>query len=276
MATWLLGFGLTLFLALEGGGYDSVIRDQVGIVVWWIAVVGLLAGALPVRKPGMLSLAGIALLAGFALWTATSLIWTESVERTTNDLARVLTYLGIFVLAVMIRGPRGARQMATAVGSCIALVSLIALVSRLQPSLIPEATEAAEILGGGRGRLAYPLNYWNGLAELMAIGLPLMLFVATSTRSRALRAVAGGLIPAVGLALFLDFLEDRLDCGACGARRIRCLQRRPSSEGGWPSCSRLRAPAFSSPLRQARKLWRLDTPVLSPPSRAMSFSSWSS
>lgn len=205
IATWLLGFGLTLFLALKGGGYDAVVRGQVGIVVWWIAIVGLLVGTLPVRKPGILVLAGMTLLAGFALWTATSLLWTESAERTANELSRVLTYLGVFTLAVMIRGRKGARQMVTAVGASIALISLIALVSRLQPSLIPEANHVAQFLSGGRGRLSYPLNYWNGLAELIAIGLPLMFFIATSARSRVLRAVASGLIPAVGLALFLTF-----------------------------------------------------------------------
>ncbi len=205
IATWLLGFGLTLFLALEGGGYDGVVRGQAGIVVWWMLVVGVMVGALPIRKPGMPALMAVAVLTAFTLWTATSLIWTESAERTANELARAMTYLGVFVMALMVRGRGGTRRMANAVGSSIAVVSVLALVSRLQPSLIPEANQVAQFLDGGTSRLSYPLNYWNGLAELIAIGLPLMLFIATTARSRFLRAASEGLMPAMGLALFFTF-----------------------------------------------------------------------
>ena len=68
-----------------------------------------------------------------------------------------------------------------AVASAIALVGVLALLSRLHPSWFP-ADNTAEALGAARSRLNYPLNYWNGLAALIAIGMPLLLAIATEAR----------------------------------------------------------------------------------------------
>lgn len=205
MAAWLLGFGLVFYLSLQGGGYDTVVRNQLGIAIWWIAVVGVLAGALPVRRPNRLALVALGLLLGFVAWTAMSLAWTESQERTMSELSRVFTYLGVFGLALLIRGSRGARHTVTAIGTAIALVALIALASRLHPDWFPAASLTTQFLGGTQSRLSYPLNYWNGLAELIAIGLPLVLYIATSARSLLARAIAAGVLPAMALAVFFTF-----------------------------------------------------------------------
>lgn len=210
VATWMLGFGLVLYLSLKGGGYDPVVNGETGIVVWWIVVVGVLAGAMPVRKPSRPVLIALGLLGGFAVWTALGLISTESSERTARELARALAYLGVFALALMIRGSRAARHMISAVGTAIAVVALIALASRLRPEWFPEAAETVRFLSGAQNRLSFPLNYWNGLAELIAIGLPLMLYMATSTRNILLRSFMGGLIPAVALAAFFTFSRTGL------------------------------------------------------------------
>ena len=49
-AAWTLGFVLPLYLAMRGGGYEAVLRDQVGVALWWILLVGVLVGALPARN----------------------------------------------------------------------------------------------------------------------------------------------------------------------------------------------------------------------------------
>lgn len=216
VAAWLMGFGLVFYLSMEGGGYDTIVRNQVGIAIWWIAVVGVLAGALPVRKPNRLALVALGMLLGFVAWTAISLAWTESQERTGGELSRVFTYLGVFGLALLIRGPRGARHTVTAIGTAIALVALIALASRLHPDWFPEASVTAEFLNGAQSRLSYPLNYWNGLAELIAIGLPLVLYIATSARSLLVRTVAGGVLPAIALALFFTFSRSGTGAAIAG------------------------------------------------------------
>ena len=216
VAAWLLGFGVVFYLAMEGGGYDILVRNQVGIAIWWIAVVGVLVGALPIRRPNRLVLVAFGLLAGFVLWTALSLFWTESQERSASELSRVLIYLGVFGLAILIRGTRGTRHMVAAVGTAIALIGLIALTSRLQPNLIPGAGPPAEFIVGALSRLSYPINYWNGLAELLAVGLPLVLYVAISSRSIFTRVIAAGVLPALILTIYFTFSRSGTGAAIAG------------------------------------------------------------
>ncbi|MFN8163869.1 MAG: O-antigen ligase family protein [Solirubrobacterales bacterium] len=199
---WLLGFGLIVYLGLSGGGFDPLVSGQVGVAIWWILLVGVLVGALPRRRPGTLALCVLALLAGFVLWTAFSLRWTESTEKTAIDLARVATLLGVFALALLSRGRRAAGQMVAAVGAGIVFVTIVALLSRLHPAWFPEASETGRFLHTGKERLSYPLDYWNGLAALIGIGLPLLFQTANGAKSILVRGLAGASLPAMLLALF--------------------------------------------------------------------------
>jgi hypothetical protein len=205
VSTWLLGFGLVLYLGLKGGGFDPLIHDQVGIAAWWVLLATAAVGALPRRRPSTLAWVALGLLTAFLIWTALSLIWTESSEKTAEELALVAGYLGVFALAVFNRRPRGARWMVAAVGSAIAVVAVVALLSRLHPAWFPSANQTAQILDFGQERLSYPLNYWNGLATLIAIGLPLLLQIATGARQLAFRALAAAAMPALMLAAFFTF-----------------------------------------------------------------------
>lgn len=204
-AVWLLCFTLVAYLGLEGGGYDALISDQVGLAIWWLLLLGVLVGAFPRRRPDSLALTALALLAAFVAWTALSLTWTESLDKTWADLARVLGYLGAFGLAIALRGPGDGRRIVGAVASAVLLVALVGLLSRLHPSWFPDAGETAVFLGDSRERLSYPLNYWNGLAAMIAIGLPALLAAATAARTPALRVLAAAALPAVGLASFFTF-----------------------------------------------------------------------
>ena len=202
VSTWILGFGLVVYLGLKGGGYDPLIHDQVGIAAWWIILGGVLVGALPRRRLGILAWCVLGLLAALVAWTALSLNWTESTDKSGADLARAATYLGVLCLALFARGSKGARHLVAAVGTGIAFVSIVALLSRLHPAWFPNAEETAKFLVGSRNRLAYPINYWNGLAALIAIGLPLMLQVATCAKAAVLRALVAATIPAMALTAF--------------------------------------------------------------------------
>lgn len=212
---WLLGFGLIAYMGLEGGGYDALVHDPVGIAVWWVLLAGVLVGALPRRRIGATALTALALLAAFVLWTALSMSWTESVGRTFADLARVSGYLGVFALAVAIRGSDNGRRMLAAVAAGIALVAIVALLSRLHPAWFPAGAQTAQFLSGNEERLSYPIHYWNGLAALLAIGLPLLLQLACGARSVAVRALAAAALPILGLTAFLT-----LSRGGIGAAVI--------------------------------------------------------
>jgi O-Antigen ligase len=199
---WALGFLLIVYLGLEGGGFDPLVTDQVGVAVWWVLLFAVAVGALPRRTPTTVALCALGLLASFAIWTALSLIWTESTEKTATDLARVATYVGVFAIALLSRGPRGVRHTVAAIAAAVGVLTVIALLSRLHPSWFPSGNQTGQFLETGRERLSYPLNYWNALAALLAIGAPLILYVATTARHLAVRALAAAVVPALCLVAF--------------------------------------------------------------------------
>ena len=65
-----------------------------------------------------------------------------------------------------------------AVGAAIAFVGLLAAALAPRALLVPARQVSCP--RSSRGRLAYPLNYWNGLAALMALGIPLVLVPRSS------------------------------------------------------------------------------------------------
>jgi hypothetical protein len=199
--SWLLGFVLVVYLGLEGGGFDILASGQVGIAIWWILLLGFAVGAFPRRRPGPAALALIGLLVAFVAWTALSLTWSESFEKTALDLARMLTVLGVFALAVVTRDRGGSEHMVHALAAGIFVISAVALLSRLHPSWFPAAAETGQFLETGRERLSYPLDYWNGLASLIGTGLPLMLVIAARAKTVLVRALAAAAMPAMLLAL---------------------------------------------------------------------------
>jgi O-antigen ligase len=213
---WLLGFGAVVYLGLKGGGYDPLVHDQVGIAAWWILLGTVLVGALPRRRLGPLGWAALGLLGAFLAWTAFSLSWTESSERTFAEIARVGGYLGFFALALLARQRGGARRMVAAVACGVGVVTLVALLSRLHPSWFgSEIHQTSAFLPGSAERLSYPVNYWNGLAGLIAIGLPLTLQMASDARMATVRALAAALLPAMLLTLYFT-----LSRGGIGAAAI--------------------------------------------------------
>lgn len=228
IAAWTLAFALVAYLALSNGGYDSVVRGQVGVAVWWIVLVGALAGILPGRT-GRTAWLAIGLLGAFAVWTGLATGWSESAERSAIEVGRVATYLGVLVLAVTAQGRAGARHTINGLACAIGFVTLLAVLSRLHPQWFPP-NDHLEFLGQTSARkLSYPLNYWNALAAFVAIGVPLLLGVALAARTLAGQAIAAGMLPlsalcvyltisrggtlalVVGIVAFLAFVPRRLD-----------------------------------------------------------------
>jgi O-antigen ligase len=202
LAAWTLAFAVVAYLALSNGGYDTIVRSQVGIAVWWVVLLGALAGVLPARI-GAAGWAAIGLLAGFALWTGLATGWSESAERSTIELGRVAAYLGVLVLAIALQGRTAARHTINGLACAIGLVTLLAVLSRLHPQWFP-ANDHLEFLGAPSARkLSYPLNYWNALAAFAAIGVPLLMAVALGARTLAGQALAAAALPVAALCLYL-------------------------------------------------------------------------
>ena len=220
-----LPFALVVYLSLKGGGYDVIVRGEIGLLAWWAvllaAVAGLLAGhSLP--QPARIA----ALLLGlFATWTTLGTLWGESAERGFEEGARVWGYAGVFVLALIAQGRGGLRRTASSLAAGIALVGILALLSRLHPAWFPP-NEVAEFVPATASRISYPLGYWNGVAALIALGVPLLLWLATAARSIAARAAAAAALPPLLLAVYFTLSRGGAIDLAVGAGVLLILHPR--------------------------------------------------
>jgi Flp pilus assembly protein TadD len=203
IAAWVLPAVLIIYIALKNGGYDEIPRDEAGVLVWWLVLIGTLAGVLPAVRARPAYGVLIVLLAALGVWTALSLSWTQSAERTMIELARVATYLGFLVLAVGLQRRGYGRELLYGVAAGLAAVVVLAVLSRLEPPWFPTQTTGRFITGVEiERRLAYPLNYSSGLAALTAMGLPLFVFLAASGRSVVGRSLGIAALPIAALALW--------------------------------------------------------------------------
>ena len=222
VSAWVLALALVLYLAIDGGGYAFATHSQIGIAVWWIVVVSAAWNLLPVTRLTRAAIGTLGFFGAFAAWTAIGITWSISSGRSFQDLALVTCYLGILVLAVSIHRERGeaVRHTLGAVATAIVVVALLALTSRLWPHLFPASQQTGQFLTGARARLSWPLNYWNALAALMAIGVPLLLALATSARTLKAQATATAAIPIVALCDALTLSRGGRDRGCYRAGRI--------------------------------------------------------
>jgi hypothetical protein len=203
LSAWTLAFALVTYLALRDGGYDTIVRSEVGVAVWWIVLLSALAGILPTSRIGRFGWAAIGLLAGFAIWTGVAVGWSENRENTMIEFGRIAAYLGVLVLAISLQGRSTARHTVSGLASAIGLVTVLAVLSRLHPQAFP-ADQHFRFLGAASARkLSYPLNYWNALAAFAAIGAPLLLAVAVGARTLGARAVAAAVLPLSALCIYL-------------------------------------------------------------------------
>jgi hypothetical protein len=202
LSAWILAFALVTYLAMRDGGYDTIVRSEVGVAVWWIALLAALAGFLPARL-GRAGWAAIGLLAGFAAWTGLAATWSVSPGDTITEFGRESAYLGFLVLAIILQGRTAARHTIHGLACAIGLVTALAVLSRLHPEWFP-ANEQFQFLGAQAARrLSYPLNYWNALAAFSAMGVPLLASVAVSARRVVVRALAAATLPLCALCVYM-------------------------------------------------------------------------
>jgi hypothetical protein len=204
VSAWLLSFALVAYLGANGGGYDSVIRNQVGVAVWWIVLIGCLVGALSLTRVRRSGLIALGLLAAFTVWTAIGIGWSKSTDSSEIELARTATYTGVLLLALMAISADVRREVVSGLGAGIVLIAALALLSRLHPAWFG-ANSTAQFLPGSRGRLSYPINYWNGLAAVLGLGLPLVLLTASSGRSLVTQGLSAAALPMMALTGYLTF-----------------------------------------------------------------------
>jgi hypothetical protein len=188
-------------LAFSNGTYGVTARDSVAIAVWWLLALAIGTGAMPVARVPRPAVAGGAALAGFAVLSGASIAWSDGAERAFDEMNRGLLYLGIFTLVVVAARRGSAARWSDGIAIGIATLGVFALAVRLFPHLIPSANVSSTFPNDPRP--SYPVNYWNGLAALIALGIAPLLRAATVARRPAVRALAIAPKPALAAVLYL-------------------------------------------------------------------------
>jgi O-Antigen ligase len=167
-----------------------------------VVAAGMGAARLPALTP--LSMTAIAFFAGLILWQGLSVIWSIEPDRSWNYVNRSLVYFAFLVLglaaSVVARAPR---LVAGAFAVLCAGAVCCALATKIFPTLSEQSARIA--------RLSSPIGYWNALALLIAMALPLALWIgAPRQRPDWLRALAVTFLYAAGVALVLTFSRGGL------------------------------------------------------------------
>ena len=195
---------VVFWVAYDGGTYALTSRNSLALVVWWAIMLLVGLGLWPRARVPREALVTGAFLAAFAAWTGCSVAWAESAEKALDELNRATLYLGLFAVPVLaaVRG-RGAQRWIAGLALGIAAVGVLALASRFFPNSFSEPRRLATAFPSDAARLAYPLDYWNGLATLLAFAFPLLLHLALFSRTSLARAAALAPIPALAAAVYL-------------------------------------------------------------------------
>ncbi len=196
-------FALVVVLALEGGGYDIVVRQSVSVVIWGVIAVGFALGVLPRSSPGRILLVPAIAAAGLVLWMLLSFGWTASDERTAAELARFLGYAGIAVLALTALNRDTFRAAAAGLSVAALGIAAIAVASRLSPGTFPGATDVATQFR--TDRLDFPLDYWNAVGTWGAMCCAIGLAWSAHARLALTRAISLAAVPIAGLAVYLSY-----------------------------------------------------------------------
>lgn len=220
--SFLLAGGLVLVAALERGAYDVVTRQQGAFLVWLLLGAAVLAGVLPRTRPAAPGVLTLAALAALAAWTAVSLGWTSSDERTTAEIARVLAHLGVVLLAAIALGPATWRPAIAGAATAAVVVCLIALLGRLAPNTFG-ADDAADAFG--INRLSAPIGYWNALGAWAGMTSSLALALGAHARTVAGRALATAAIPLAMSVAYLTYSRASIAGTVLGLLVVLALSR---------------------------------------------------
>jgi hypothetical protein len=215
--------GLLTWLALSGAGYDLVLRQEVGLAVWALIAVGFALGALPRCRPERATIVPLLCGLGLILWMLLSLTWTESDERTTAEIARVLTFAGLIVLVFCALNRHTFRAAAAGLSAATLGIAGVAVASRLDPSLFPGAAEVARAFK--TDRLNYPLDYWNAVGAWGAMAVAVGLAWSAHARFAVTRALALAAVPVAGLAVYFSYSRGGVIGTAVAVLAVLALSR---------------------------------------------------
>lgn len=220
--TFAAAAGITAFVAIRGGSYETVARGELGLVLWAGIAFGLALGILPRGRLGRRELIPLATLATLAALVFLSLAWTSSDEQTYAELARVLTLVGFLVLPAITLNKFTWRSAAGGIAAGALAVSAFAVATRLGPGFLP-ADRVTELFG--TDRLSYPFGYWNAVAAWSSMAAAMGLAWSAHQRSPWLRALALAAVPVAVSAIYLTYSRGGSIGLAVGALAVLVLSR---------------------------------------------------
>jgi O-antigen ligase/polysaccharide polymerase Wzy-like membrane protein len=169
---------LTAAVLFFGGGSGSSTLPWIGGAAIACAAVFVAVYGIP---PGSLALLP---LCGLALWCAASVAWSIEPDRSWDYANRAVVYVAFALVGAFVAGR--ARELAIGLSALLGAVCAWALAGKVFPWLYEDY--------GRISRLRGPVGYWNALALLGDIALPLGLWLATRWRAAGALLVYGWLV----------------------------------------------------------------------------------
>jgi O-antigen ligase/polysaccharide polymerase Wzy-like membrane protein len=207
---------------------------QVGLAVVAIIAAGMWLGRAGLRLDASpTAWWGVGLLAAFTAWSGLSLWWSIAPDRTWGELNRATAYLLLVVLGIAVgtSAARAVERLALGLLGVFLMVALYAYGGKVLPGVnVPglfDLNHASTV-----SRLRAPLEYWNALALVCVIAIPIAVRVVADMDRRAivrLAALAATclLIVVVGLTYsrggFLALSVAALLMTVLGGARLRGL-----------------------------------------------------
>jgi tetratricopeptide (TPR) repeat protein len=197
-----LGAGLlaiVLAAVVAGGGSSDEAVPWIGAAAFALAAGGWTAAGLGLLVRPRLDTtarATIALTAAFVAWNGITIVWSILPDRSWDYFNRGLVYVALLAAACLVGAlPRAPVRAAYALAGVIAIALGWALAGKVFPGLYED--------GGRIARLRAPVEYWNALALLFAMGLPLALWLGR-------RALAPVFLFALVVGLLLTYSRSGL------------------------------------------------------------------
>lgn len=187
----LLGLALAvavLYAAFANGsiGIPEESRLQVAVALLSLATVGVLLYGSGLRVAAAPAARwGVALLVGFAAWSALSITWSVAPDESWLEANRALAYALVAGLGIVLGSslPRAAERVALAILGIATVIAAYALGGKLFPWLhvggIIDLNHTADF-----SRLRAPLDYWNALGLCCVVAVPIAMRVVTELRYR--------------------------------------------------------------------------------------------
>ena len=202
VAVLAVAVGICFSALFFAGGFDDAPLVWIGGVALLAAASLAAAALLGAFAPPRLAPAPAALLGGLfglAIWAAASTVWSASPDRSWTYANRTHVYAAFALLGFLLSAfvPRlGA--VAAAAAALLGLLLGWALLAKCVPALYSDY--------GRLARLRAPVGYWNELALLCDVAVPLALWLAAPRARRvSLRAAGAVLLFAATVVLLLTY-----------------------------------------------------------------------